>query len=642
MTRKEIKNEQTKFEEYTKALKYVYADGNVSSTERNRLITLKNELGLTDSDCQNLEGPYKLIASNAEKNERTTFEDLCKCHHCHCFDHDGEIHFHAIDYSPIEYLEIGDTYIEITAAGFTGLKENFAVSIGQSFKDLINEYGEEHIYDAIKDGKLQTFDDSCNYDDMVDWILNKFNLLNMEGMKHEYLKPLDDENIIEYAEHLKNEGYQFDNNLDPSDDYYKGHYSWIRDFIEHDDDYEVNVLQTPILPEKNTSIVAKDFSDDRENDTYYTVELQGIKEYFHRCLEEKREKMDIALSQGMFPHLINVIDRGPAFYLPVDIEYKISFPSEVFDYIRNKGKNPFDAVLEQIDSAYVKGSSLIDDKVQTPFGKVEYDVTLRHNYSVSSDTDYENFPYDEVKEKLPAAIGLALNMIVPDELKAQGKIFTLDIGDVSVPSVFYLNNDRDRIEVTPQTYVEFNQSDEEFVNSLNLSVLRYVNSTVLHELEHFRKDKQNFNKVLEENPKLKQYLENTVAKEKEQAEKKDIEVNEKIEKDLTGECVDASFALYPPENNLEKSKSDKEIIQTYISKIKETLPASMKNSVETVLASSAKALSLFSREEKLVIGKYLTENGVTNSDNLGNFLKKKVEPEHKKELKRDFEIERGR
>ena len=96
------------------------------------------------------------------------------------------------------------------------------------------------------------------------------------------------------------------------------------------------------------------------------------------------------------------------------------------------------------------------------------------------------------------------------------------------------------------------------------------------------------------------------------------------------------------ENNLEKSKSDKEIIQDYISKIKETLPASMKNSVETVLASSAKALSSFSKEEKLVIGKYLTENGVTNSDNLGNFLKKKVEPEHKKELKRDIEIERGR
>ena len=99
-----------------------------------------------------------------------------------------------------------------------------------------------------------------------------------------------------------------------------------------------------------------------------------------------------------------------------------------------------------------------------------------------------------------------------------------------------------------------------------------------------------------------------------------------------------------PLTNDEKitAKSDKEIIQTYISKIKEMLPASMKNSVETVLASSAKALSSFSKEEKLVIGKYLTENGVTNSDNLGNFLKKKVEPEHKKELKRDIEIERGR
>ena len=191
MTREEIKTENKKFEEYTKALKYVYADGAVSSAERARLITLKNELGLTDSDCQNLEGPYKLIAGNAEKNERTTFEDLCKCHHCHCFDHDGEIHFHTIDYSPIEYLEIGDTYIEITAAGFTGLKENFAVSIGQSFKDLIYEYGEEHIYDAVKDGKLQTFDDSCNYDDMVGWIITKFNILTQEEVSESYTNLLN-------------------------------------------------------------------------------------------------------------------------------------------------------------------------------------------------------------------------------------------------------------------------------------------------------------------------------------------------------------------------------------------------------------------------------------------------------------------
>ncbi len=67
MTKEELKKEQESFEKYKKALKNVYADGSVSFAERNRLISLKNELGLSDNDCRNLESPYKLFEKRTEK-----------------------------------------------------------------------------------------------------------------------------------------------------------------------------------------------------------------------------------------------------------------------------------------------------------------------------------------------------------------------------------------------------------------------------------------------------------------------------------------------------------------------------------------------------------------------------------------------
>ncbi|WP_215905118.1 LPD11 domain-containing protein [Treponema pectinovorum] len=94
------------------------------------------------------------------------------------------------------------------------------------------------------------------------------------------------------------------------------------------------------------------------------------------------------------------------------------------------------------------------------------------------------------------------------------------------------------------------------------------------------------------------------------------------------------------EQDKRAGRSDKEIIKDYLDRIKDNLPPSERNIVDEVMKASSKALADFSAEEKIVIGKYLLENGAKDQKTLGKLLKKKVEPEYKHEIIRD--IERGR
>ncbi len=180
MTHEEIKKLEESFDRYKKALALVYADGDVTSVERNRLISLKNELGLSDSDCMVMEARFHETADQ----DGIKWEELKDRHHCHLCDSDGKIRWNGIDHSMLEYIELGDTYIEASnGSSYTGLREPFVLSIGQSFEELLNEYGENHIYDAVKDGRLQVFDEQK---DLETFLKLKFDILKEEVLLSEY------------------------------------------------------------------------------------------------------------------------------------------------------------------------------------------------------------------------------------------------------------------------------------------------------------------------------------------------------------------------------------------------------------------------------------------------------------------------
>lgn len=180
MTHEEIKKLEENTEKYKKALTLVYADGDVTNVERNRLISLKNELGLSDSLCMAMEAHFHETADLDEIN----VDEIKKIHHCHLCDNDGGIKWHWINHSMLEYIEVGDTYIEASNGGsYTGLREPFVLSIGQSFEDLLDEYGEKHIYDAIEDGKLQVFDEQ---NDLETYLKLRFDIRDEEQLRMDY------------------------------------------------------------------------------------------------------------------------------------------------------------------------------------------------------------------------------------------------------------------------------------------------------------------------------------------------------------------------------------------------------------------------------------------------------------------------
>lgn len=180
MTHKEIKKLEESFDRYKKALALVYADGDVTSIERNRLISLKNELGLSDSDCILMEARFHETADQ----DGIKREELKDRHHCHLCDSDGKIRWNGIDHSMLEFIELGDTYIEASNGGsYTGLREPFVLSIGQSFEELLNEYGENHIYDAIEEGKLQVFDEQ---NDLETYLKLRFDIRDEDQLRMDY------------------------------------------------------------------------------------------------------------------------------------------------------------------------------------------------------------------------------------------------------------------------------------------------------------------------------------------------------------------------------------------------------------------------------------------------------------------------
>lgn len=180
MTHEEIKKLEENTEKYKKALTLVYADGDVTNVERNRLISLKNELGLSDSLCMAMEAHFHETADLDE----IKVDEIKKIHHCHLCDNDGGIKWHGINHSMLEYIEVGDTYIEASNGGsYTGLREPFVLSIGQSFEDLLDEYGEKHIYNAIEDGKLQVFDEQ---NDLETYLKLRFDIRDEEQLRMDY------------------------------------------------------------------------------------------------------------------------------------------------------------------------------------------------------------------------------------------------------------------------------------------------------------------------------------------------------------------------------------------------------------------------------------------------------------------------
>ncbi len=193
LTEKMVAKYAEKAEKYKDALKVAYKSGEVSDSEREKLDALKNELGLSEAERDAFEKPYILAKKPQEKGKPLHFNDICDFHNMHlCDAADGGLRWETIDHSDIEYLEVGDTYIEKCVGGGYGISNAF-ISIGGSIEDLYAEYGENHFpEEAVKDGKVILFDRSEGgvSSTIENYIRTRFNILSAMEIEEEYTESL--------------------------------------------------------------------------------------------------------------------------------------------------------------------------------------------------------------------------------------------------------------------------------------------------------------------------------------------------------------------------------------------------------------------------------------------------------------------
>ncbi len=481
MTHEELKKLEENIDKYKKALSLVYADGDVTSVERNRLISLKNELGLSDSICMVMESNFHEVADQ----DAIDLEKAKKIHHCRLCDGDGAIKWHGIDHSMVEYIEVGDTYIEASNGGsYTGLREPFVLSIGQSFEELLDKYGERHIYDAVNDGRLQVFDEQ---NDLETYLKLRFDIREEEKVISDYQK--------------------------------KAERDWEQKYIFLSSDK----LHSFINEESFTKDMAQMIICDFEGDGSPLV----IDELGNVC-----EKNIWETEEG------NAITA----YMPSGITTK---------------------EIEILDS-YLTGHPDIPAKKRVEVLK------LKDTLEEINERLIEREEKQEFLEKEKAS-----------------KINTETFENIPQWAVTYLAyGDKDGL------------SDEDIALVDNWAKRNQINSFIDAGEEHYFSSHPKFGPA--------------------------------------SDCVTATFTLR------ERTRTEKELVDEYISKVKENLSSTSKTAVEEVFESSKIALQSFSDNEKKIIGKYLFDNGATNDVNLGKLLKQKIEPGHKKEIKREIDFERVR
>lgn len=683
MTHEEIKKLEESFDRYKKALALVYADGDVTSVERNRLTSLKNELGLSDSDCMVMEARFHETADQ----DGIKWEELKDRHHCHLCDLDGKIRWNGIDHSMLEYIELGDTYIEASnGSSYTGLREPFVLSIGQSFEELLNEYGEKHIYDAIKDGRLQVFDEQK---DLETFLKLKFDILDQEEMEVEYLKKIKgigsdsqvlENPMLEHGSSPKNNIQQPSPVVNQKRVENNNLLKWVTQEIYDEADgltgneifakYDNTPVPIAILPEK-AAIIFNGLTDRN---------IYSGKAYFIDHMVNHHAELDVREYQ----ELQNDLDNFDRVYLDPK--------NESIAFEKDKNEKKYSIIIKQDLQGHLLfyKSYHYGDKTKKRFIEIDLEK-LEKKLSVEVGNSSINHPEEPGLGRLLSAL-TDINSVnetitfVNEKLKTEEKRNTV-VGVGVVPTISALRFPEEqpatRLRPSPTTVDEsISQNTEKSNNRDWEQKYSFLSSDKLHSFisdEAFTKEMAQM--VIDDfegngSPLVIDELGNVCEKSIWESKEEDAIVDympsgittreiEILEDFLTSHpdispkqrvevlklkdtLEEINERLIEREERTEEqskhfhSRTEKEIVKDYLDKIKDRLPACERNIVDEVMKASAKALSDFSEDEKKVIGKYLMENGAKDQQSLEKLLKKKVEPEHEQEIRRDIEIERGR
>lgn len=310
MNEKELKEYEEKVKKYKNALNYVYTDGTVSGAERTSLEILKNELGLTTDECCNFEQPYVLAKKAEKEGKQLHFEDICDCHHMHLCHLDDSLRWESIDGSGVEYIEIGDTYIEKCSAGGFGIHDAF-ITIGESVEDLLSKYGENNFPEqAVKDGKVILFDRSefGTERNIDNYLMARFNILTPLEIEKQYAEGLGEhgEVLQDYIRQTNKKEF-YDVFLNENDLRKTG--TFLRAMVTVKDDIDLYAFKPPFKM-KNQDIQLVEWD---EKDIPVIAELDtenGFRNLLRELYEYYKDNKEWETEVEYLSVLLDVYERG--------------------------------------------------------------------------------------------------------------------------------------------------------------------------------------------------------------------------------------------------------------------------------------------------------------------------------------------
>lgn len=240
------------------------------------------------------------IFTELSKNNDFELSDLQKAFKSELIDNDGFLSWNTINHTSRAWLELNGDYLEMTDCGYPGLDSNYAVAIGKSFPDLLDEYGENHMDEAVENGEIVEFESDS---DLNTYVAAKYNISSIEEFKQFFMEENlllspDEDSIYDYLRSLRVSGCNLPDDLFEHSDIGTFASECISDLLNE------SKLNDYLLLERPDGLY--DFYYRDINDTSFKDYKKASPADFSQILEKEMASgsVDIALSREYGPAII--------------------------------------------------------------------------------------------------------------------------------------------------------------------------------------------------------------------------------------------------------------------------------------------------------------------------------------------------
>lgn len=229
------------------------------------------------------------------------------------------------------------------------------------------------------------------------------------------------------------------------------------------------------------------FDNEPKDINYLIGKAQDISHEWNRDETTVTENRYVELIDGLFTDQI---------YIPVDINYKYNIPRKFLGTYNEIGDSPQQVCLNAITDVFGTPSELIENNSKG----FSQDLTLRHLLICSNDSNYGNINFKEIENVIQNLAGKNIN----EAMGTKQEILFSDL-HAFIPENFHTERNH-LVKINEWTIDKFKDTPEEYVNGLNLELVKFAGSSIAREAQAFIQEKNEFLEILSKEPLLNEYV----------------------------------------------------------------------------------------------------------------------------------------